>query len=211
MRCSDVYVVDVQHLFVKVFNSEWDFCIRHGGPVASQRRGHLIGAHPLTSQSPTSPRTLSPNNQPRPPPCVLTPPESSEACLVKTDRWVALEAGAAALMVIVWSATDTHTSEDSDESINRHPSARGYSAGREILSAACHYQAGVEEKGERRVFYLQRSCFLLAIDMTAPQLKENHLDRLLVAGCSIGHKPCLLHVSRGDVGLHNLILFTPVC
>ena len=31
------------------------------------------------------------------------------------------------------------------------------------------------------------------------EVKPKHLDRLLVASCSIGHKPLLLHVSRWDM------------
>ena len=35
---------------------------------------------------------------------------------------------------------------------------------------------------------------------SSPKVKPNHFDRLLVAGCSIGDKPCFLDVSERDMG-----------
>ncbi len=44
------------------------------------------------------------------------------------------------------------------------------------------------------------SCAELGRHDSSPKLKPKHLDRPLVAGCSMGHKPRSLYVSRWDMG-----------
>ena len=41
---------------------------------------------------------------------------------------------------------------------------------------------------------------------SSPQVKPNPLNRPLVAGCSIGHKPHLLHDSRWDMAQTKYML-----